>query len=84
MAGERVETPAAFAAALDARTWDVILCDYRMPRFSAPAPLSIVEDKKIGTPFIVVYAKRQRVPCRVREARGRAADTHPSQARLGH
>jgi PleD family two-component response regulator len=32
---ERVETPAAMAAALSNRTWDVIISDYSLPHFNA-------------------------------------------------
>jgi len=51
---ERVDTPEAFGAALERQGWDVILCDYRMPRFSAPAALALVKEKKVDLPFIVV------------------------------
>jgi len=33
---ERVDTPHAMRAALEARPWDVILADYALPSFSAP------------------------------------------------
>ena len=42
---ERVETAEAMEAALDREQWDVILCDYKMPHFSAPAALKLVQDK---------------------------------------
>ena len=32
---ERVDTPEGFFAALPTAPWDVIVCDHRMPRFSA-------------------------------------------------
>jgi signal transduction histidine kinase len=51
---ERVDTPEAFSAALDRQAWDIILCDYRMPLFSAPAALALVKEKKIDLAFIVV------------------------------
>ena len=51
---ERVETPEAMDAALGREHWDVILCDYKMPRFSAPAALKLVQDKNIDIPFIIV------------------------------
>jgi signal transduction histidine kinase len=51
---ERVDTPEAFGAALDRQGWDIILCDYLMPRFSAPAALALVKEKKVDLPFIVV------------------------------
>ena len=51
---ERVETPEDMETALDREQWDVILCDYKMPRFSAPAALKLVQDKNIDIPFIIV------------------------------
>ena len=51
---ERVETAKAMEAALDRGQWDVILCDYKMPSFSAPAALKLVQDKNIDLPFIIV------------------------------
>ncbi len=51
---ERVETAEAMETALDREEWDVILCDYKMPRFSGPAALKLVRDKNIDIPFIIV------------------------------
>ncbi|MBI3071522.1 MAG: response regulator [Deltaproteobacteria bacterium] len=51
---ERVDTPEAFGAALDRGGWDVVLCDYAMPRFSAMAALAQLKEKKIDLPFIVI------------------------------
>jgi PAS domain S-box-containing protein len=51
---ERVETAEAMENALDREAWDVILCDYKMPRFSAPAAMKLVQDKNIDIPFIIV------------------------------
>lgn len=50
----RVETADTMKAALDRQQWDVILCDYKMPSFSAPAALKIIQEKKIDIPFIIV------------------------------
>ena len=36
---ERVETPDAMKTALANRTWDVVLSDYNLPDFHAPAAL---------------------------------------------
>ena len=36
---EQVETAAAMKKALQEKQWDIILCDYRMPKFNAPQPL---------------------------------------------
>jgi PAS domain S-box-containing protein len=51
---ERVDTPAAFAAALESHSWDVILSDYATPHLSAVTALSILKDCGLDIPFIVV------------------------------
>ena len=51
---ERVENAEAMEAALERQQWDVILCDYKMPNFSAPVALKILQDKKIDIPLIIV------------------------------
>jgi PAS domain S-box-containing protein len=51
---ERVETYEAMESALNREQWDVILCDYKMPHFSAPAALKLIQDRKIDIPFIIV------------------------------
>lgn len=51
---ERVDTAAAMSTALDAQAWDVILSDYSMPTFDAPAALSLMRDKGVDRPFIIV------------------------------
>jgi PAS domain S-box-containing protein len=51
---QRVETSAEMAAALDNATWDVILSDYSMPGFGAHAGLTLVQEKGIDVPFIIV------------------------------
>jgi two-component system cell cycle sensor histidine kinase/response regulator CckA len=51
---ERVETAEAMSSALAREQWDVILCDYRMPNFSAPAALKLIHDKGMDLPFIIV------------------------------
>ena len=40
---ERVDTPEAMNTALDRQAWDIVLCDYAMPRFSMPAALTMVQ-----------------------------------------
>jgi putative nucleotidyltransferase with HDIG domain len=51
---ERVETADAMRAALARRVWDLIICDFSLPRFNAPNALELL--KKIGhdLPFIIV------------------------------
>ncbi|MBW4658445.1 MAG: GAF domain-containing protein [Drouetiella hepatica Uher 2000/2452] len=51
---ERVQTAIALRAALDTRSWDVIISDYRLPGFNAPAALEVVQHSQIDLPFIVV------------------------------
>jgi PAS domain S-box-containing protein len=51
---QRVDTAAALVAALDGREWDVILCDYTMPRFSGIEALSIVRNRGLDIPLLFV------------------------------
>jgi signal transduction histidine kinase len=51
---DRVETPDAMRAALDDRLWDIVLSDYSMPRFSAPAALALVHERNLDLPFIII------------------------------
>jgi PAS domain S-box-containing protein len=41
-------------AALDEVAWDVVICDYRLPLFSAPAALELVSARGLDVPFIVI------------------------------
>ncbi|HSE73601.1 MAG TPA: response regulator [Dongiaceae bacterium] len=51
---ERTDTAAGLRAALDAQAWDIILCDYNMPRFSGLEALEIVRGRGLDVPFIFV------------------------------
>jgi two-component system cell cycle sensor histidine kinase/response regulator CckA len=51
---ERVETAEAMEAALTTRAWDVVLADYNLPHFSAPAALQLLGRKGLDLPFIIV------------------------------
>ena len=51
---ERVDTPEAMTNSLNREPWDVILCDFKMPRFSAPEALKLVQEREIDIPFIIV------------------------------
>ncbi len=51
---ERVETAAAMKAALAQQTWDIVISDYAMPRFSAPAALALLQESGFDLPFIIV------------------------------
>jgi signal transduction histidine kinase len=51
---ERVQTAEAMEAALGRATWDVVLADYQMPAFNAPAALGILQAVGCDVPFIIV------------------------------
>ncbi len=51
---ERVETKEDMSAALGRQTWDVILADYKMPRFSGREALDYVKELGLGMPFLLV------------------------------
>ncbi|OLP17332.1 hypothetical protein BST81_16130 [Leptolyngbya sp. 'hensonii'] len=51
---ERVQTAEELRTALVSRTWNVIISDYCLPRFSAPAALEVVTQSGQDIPFIVV------------------------------
>ena len=51
---ERVDTPEAMRADLEAREWDLIISDYQMPQFSGPAALGLLQETGKDLPFIIV------------------------------
>lgn len=51
---ERVETRSAMEQALSERTWDLILCDYTLPRFSAGDALRTLQQSGLDLPFIII------------------------------
>jgi len=51
---ERVETAAQLQAALERQPWDVIVADYYLPQFDAPAALAVLRGTGLDIPFIVV------------------------------
>jgi len=51
---ERVETAGAMRAALARQQWDLILCDFSLPSFSAPNALGVLKESGIDLPFIIV------------------------------
>jgi two-component sensor histidine kinase len=53
---ERVDKPDAMLAALHQQSWDLIVCDYSMPEFSAPAALKLLQEQHLDIPFIIVSA----------------------------
>ncbi len=51
---ERVETAKHMKAALEKQTWDIVISDYKLPGFNAPAALALLQKTKLDIPFIVV------------------------------
>jgi diguanylate cyclase (GGDEF)-like protein len=51
---ERVDTAVAMTEALNGQSWDIILSDFSMPSFSAPAALDLLTQTGLDIPFIIV------------------------------
>jgi PAS domain S-box-containing protein len=51
---ERAETAGEMRAALDRTTWDAVIADWTMPKFTASAALAILKEKGLDLPFIIV------------------------------
>jgi len=51
---ERVDDAENMRAALTRTGWDIIICDYHIPQFGAPAALHLLQEMHQDVPFIVV------------------------------
>ncbi|HET6895375.1 MAG TPA: EAL domain-containing protein [Candidatus Baltobacteraceae bacterium] len=51
---ERADTPEQAQKLLVERQWDLILCDYSMPQFSAPAMLDLLAELRVDVPCLIV------------------------------
>ena len=51
---ERVETAEAMRTALRKKTWDIILCDYKIPGFNGLAAIALLKEGDIDIPLIIV------------------------------
>jgi len=51
---ERVETAAAMKKALKEKQWDIILCDYKMSKFSGKQAFALLQETNIDIPLIIV------------------------------
>jgi PAS domain S-box-containing protein len=51
---ERVEDAGAMRKALETGSWDVILCDYQMPKFDGLAAIALLKETGIDIPLIIV------------------------------
>lgn len=54
---ERVDDEPSFKEALHKKIWDVIICDFSMPHFSAERVLELVEGYRLTTPLFLVSGK---------------------------
>jgi PAS domain S-box-containing protein len=54
---ERVETAEGLHEALARETWDVIFCDFSLPRFDGFEALRIAQESRLDLPFIFVSGK---------------------------
>src|SRR5687767_9165329 len=51
---ERVDTAAGMKSALQDRKWDVVICDYSLPSFSAPEAVRLLAEMEFDIPFIII------------------------------
>ena len=51
---ERVESETEMRAALARGRWDLVIADYTLPGFGAPAALGVLKDQQLDLPFIIV------------------------------
>lgn len=51
---QRVDTAEAMAAALDQKSWDIVLSDSSLPAFSGQAALQLLRERRADLPFLVV------------------------------
>ncbi len=54
VSAHRVDTAATLDAALTSQSWDLLLCDYRMPQFSGLEALALVRQHGRDVPFILM------------------------------
>ena len=51
---ESVETAATMEKSIKDKPWDIILCDYKMPNFSAPSAIALLKETSIDIPIIII------------------------------
>lgn len=54
---KRVETAKAMSAELKRQEWDIVICDYVMPKFSGLKALSVLKNSGVDLPFIIISGK---------------------------
>src|ERR1051326_596208 len=53
----RIETRESLISALEREKWDMVIADYRMPRFNGLEALEVVKQRGLDLPFIIVSAQ---------------------------
>jgi len=51
---QRVEDDASLRLALEAGGWDIILCDWSLPRFTAMGAMGVLTELGIDVPIVIV------------------------------
>ena len=51
---EWVETATAMKNALQEKQWNIILCDYKLPKFNAPSAIAVLKETNIDIPLLIV------------------------------
>lgn len=54
LVSDRVDTPEAVRKTLANNTWDIILCDYSMPKLNALEALAILQETGLDIPLIII------------------------------
>jgi CheY-like chemotaxis protein len=65
---ERVGTAAELEAALEGKTWDLVICGYCLRRLDGAAVLALYRQKGLDIPFIVVSRMGERYAVEMIEA----------------
>jgi len=60
---ERIENADAMKKALLDKEWDIILCDYNMPNFSAVSAITLLKKEDIDIPIIIISATASEEEC---------------------
>ncbi|HWQ35091.1 MAG TPA: PAS domain S-box protein [Blastocatellia bacterium] len=56
-ASEWVSGAEDFAAALSRQSWQMVICEAQLPQFSAAAALTLLEERGLAVPFVVLPAQ---------------------------
>ena len=51
---KRIETAGDMKKSLQEKQWDIILCDYNLPQFSAPSAINLLKEENADIPLIVI------------------------------